>query len=228
MSREANIFDYSSVVVNKPWGYEYLWFQNDAVAVWMLYLLPNQATSLHCHVRKRTSLVVIDGQVACSTLEDRYRLDVMHSVVLEPCVFHTTQAISEGGAYVMEIETPPLKGDLVRLKDAFGREGTGYESANVYSKDYAAYEYHPYSATATHEGMRFKGLHLQMRTVSRREHLQGFLRTCRLVIVCSGRLETRKGLLMETGEAYPEAKLLHADVEPEFPPVELLGIGTGG
>jgi hypothetical protein len=225
MSAEANTFDYSSVVVNKPWGYEYLWYHNAVVAIWMLYLLPRQATSLHCHMRKRTSLIVVDGQVVCSTLEDRHRLEIMHSIVLEPGVFHTTQAISESGAFVMEVETPPLKGDLVRLKDTFGREGTGYEGISVYSRDYSAYEYHPFTAEAKGTGVRFKNLRLRIDTVNRRETLERVLNKCELLVICSGRLTTRNGILVDIGEACPQTRLSLEKLEPEFPPVEFLGIG---
>lgn len=226
MSAEANIFDYSTVVVNKPWGYEYLWYQNASVAIWMLHLLPGQATSLHCHVRKRTSLIVVDGRVVCSTLEDRYRLELMHSVVLEPCVFHTTQAISESGAFVMEVETPPLKGDLVRLKDAFGREGTGYEGTGVHSKEYSLYQYQPYTTGSRDDGVLFKNLRLRVGTIGRRDVLQDFVNGCGLLVLCSGRLTTSNGILVETGEACPKARLSLEKLEPEFPAVELLGIGT--
>ena len=30
--------DYSNIVVRKPWGYEYLIFCNDIVAIWILFL----------------------------------------------------------------------------------------------------------------------------------------------------------------------------------------------
>ncbi len=226
MSAGANTFDYSGVVVNKPWGYEYLWYQNATVAIWMLYLLPNRATSLHCHVRKRTSHIVIDGQVVCSTLEERRRLDVLHSVVLEPCVFHTTQAISDGGAFVMEVETPPLKGDLVRLKDTFGREGTGYEGADVYSTDFRAYEYAPMTAERRNDGVRFRNLSMHVRTVAGRDALQSLLSRCGLIVPCTGRLMVGGDLIVETGEAYPKNRLTLDTVTPDFPPVELLGIGT--
>jgi hypothetical protein len=226
MSVVANTFDYSAVVVNKPWGYEYLWYQNATVAIWMLHLLPNRATSLHCHVRKRTSLIVVDGQVVCSTLEDRRRLDVLHSVVLEPCVFHTTQAISDGGAFVMEVETPPLKGDLVRLKDTFGREGTGYEGTDVYSTDFSAYEYVPMTTQHRSGSVNFRNLSMHVRTVAGRDALQTLLSRCGLIVPCDGRLAAGGGLIVEPGEAYPKNRLSLDTVEPKFPAVELLGIGT--
>ncbi len=226
MSANANTFDYSAVVVNKPWGYEYLWYQNATVAIWMLHLLPDRATSLHCHVRKRTSLIVIDGRVVCSTLEERRRLDVLHSVVLEPCVFHTTQAVSDGGAFVMEVETPPLKGDLIRLKDAFGREGTGYEGVDVYSTDFSAYDYAPMTAERRSSGVNFRRLSMHVRTVAERDTLEDLLSRCGLVIPCNGRLSAGGGLIVEPGEACPTDRLSPDTVAREFPAVELLGIGT--
>ncbi len=140
----ANNFDYRNIVVNKPWGYEYLWFQNDAVAIWFLRITPGQSTSLHCHAKKRTSLIVLDGSVQCTTIDDKYILNNLDGIVLEPCVFHSSKAISESGAFIMEIETPPMKGDLVRMHDAYGRQGTGYEKTNEYSKEFSLYEFYPF------------------------------------------------------------------------------------
>ena len=140
----ANNFDYRNIVVNKPWGYEYLWFQNESVAIWFLRLTPGQSTSLHCHAKKRTSLIILDGAVQCSTIDDKYRLNTLEAVVLEPCVFHSSMAVADEGAFIMEIETPPMKGDLVRMHDAYGRQGTGYEKTNEYSKDFSKYEFHPF------------------------------------------------------------------------------------
>lgn len=43
--------------VKKPWGEEYLLYQNDDVAIWHLYIDPKQKTSLHSHPNKKTGLV---------------------------------------------------------------------------------------------------------------------------------------------------------------------------
>src|SRR4051794_580973 len=68
-SISAGSVDYSRVIVRKPWGYEYLLFSNDSVAVWVLYIKAGEETSMHCHARKKTSLIVLDGIVRCSTLD---------------------------------------------------------------------------------------------------------------------------------------------------------------
>ena len=50
----------------KPWGKEYLLYQNDDVAIWHLFIEPGQSTSLHCHPSKKTGLVVLDGAAKVS------------------------------------------------------------------------------------------------------------------------------------------------------------------
>lgn len=138
---EADEFDYSGVVVNKPWGYEYLMYQNAFVAVWILNITAQNATSLHCHIHKKTSLIVLDGTAMTSTLDGRYLRHAMEGIILEPGVFHSTRAISPEGIFLMEIESPPDKLDLVRLRDAYGRKGAGYETTSHYSTDFSAYQY---------------------------------------------------------------------------------------
>ncbi len=221
MSEDANAFDYSKVVVTKPWGYEYLWYQNASVAVWMLYLKPGHATSLHCHLRKRTSLIVVAGQVVCSTLENRNKLASLDAMVLEPCVFHTTEAISDDGVFVIEVETPPLKGDLVRLKDRFGRAGTGYESATHYATDLAAYAYQPFTPHASYQ---FRALHFALRSLQTSEQAHQVCADTQLMVTFLGRLVAGQKVLVETGEAVCPTDLDLTVLPSVFPPVQVLSI----
>jgi mannose-6-phosphate isomerase-like protein (cupin superfamily) len=223
-SKHANEFDYSNVVVNKPWGYEYLWYQNPSVAVWMLYLENGRATSLHSHLRKRTSLIVVSGQVVCSTLEDRYKLNMADSIVLEPCVFHTTQAISNEGAFVIEVETPPMKGDLVRLKDSFGREESGYERQSQYSSDLSAYSYNPFEQDNGEHPHIFGDLNFCLHSIHQAHEISRICGNKLLVVPFLGRLANGKDILLETGEAMHPGDLDFSKLPSVFPPVELLVI----
>lgn len=132
--KARDTFDYKNVVVKKPWGYEYLLFENDFVAIWILHLKKGHGTSMHCHPKKKTSLIVLSGKVQSSTLSSWYDLDVLDGLFIENGVFHTTKALTKD-VFVMEIEMPPDKKDLVRLKDSYGREGKGYEGTNMMSRD---------------------------------------------------------------------------------------------
>ncbi len=134
-------FDYSQVVVKKPWGYEYLIFENEDVAVWILFLKKGEQTSMHCHPGKLTSLVVLQGEVSCSTLESSLPRKAGEGLLISKKVFHQTKAVSENGAFVMEIETPVNKRDLVRLEDRYGRENMGYEKSDQHSVNTQNYNY---------------------------------------------------------------------------------------
>lgn len=135
--------DFNNVIVKKPWGYEYLILQNNDVAIWMLHVVRKRKTSMHCHPAKRTSLLLFSGKANFFTIDDKIELNAFDSVVIEPGVFHSTEAVnhlsvtpqSENGIWVMEIETPPQKHDLVRMDDAYGRQGKAYEGADNMVED---------------------------------------------------------------------------------------------
>jgi len=191
----ANNFDYRNIVVNKPWGYEYLWFQNEAVAIWFLRLTPGQSTSLHCHTKKRTSLIVLDGAVQCSTIDDKYQLNTLEAVVLEPCVFHSSMAVAAEGAFIMEIETPPMKGDLVRMHDAYGRQGTGYENTNEYSNDFSMYEYHPFEQK-DYKSWKFKNLEISLTEKQPEETMDTVM-----IVPINNTIKMRSKKVIDVGEA---------------------------
>ncbi|MBP8909972.1 MAG: thiamine pyrophosphate-binding protein [Phycisphaerae bacterium] len=126
---------YEDVIVKKPWGYEYLVFENEHVAIWMLQIVRKRRTSMHCHPRKRTGLILLSGDAKLHHLEGSISLSRMGVVNIEAGAFHSTEAasdlpiepVSENGIWVMEIESPPLKEDLCRMSDAYGRAGATYE-----------------------------------------------------------------------------------------------------
>ena len=133
--RKNNFFDFSKVIVKKPWGYEYLVFENEFVAIWMLHIVRKRKTSMHSHPKKKTSLILLAGNATCSHLEGEEKINSMDGIVIDEGVFHLTEASSElpidpqseNGIWVMEIESPPNKADLIRMKDEYGRSGKAYE-----------------------------------------------------------------------------------------------------
>lgn len=114
-------------IVKKPWGYEYLAYENENVGLWFLHISHNQSTSMHCHPKKTTGLVVLDGEVEISFLADKRQLKSLDKVMIRRGLFHSTKALSEQGALIFEIETPVDKHDLVRLNDLYGRTSKPYE-----------------------------------------------------------------------------------------------------
>ena len=120
---------YEKTVVKKPWGYEYLVYQNDKVALWFLHILDGQQTSMHCHPKKTTGLILLDGEAEISFIMNSFRIKPVSKTMIRKGLFHSTKATSTDGAYVFEIETPVDKHDLVRLEDKYGREGKEYEDS---------------------------------------------------------------------------------------------------
>ena len=76
-------FDYSGVIVKKPWGYEYLVFENDFVAIWMLQIIRKRRTSSHCHHRKKTGLILLSSHATFHHLESSIAIDPLDAINIE-------------------------------------------------------------------------------------------------------------------------------------------------
>ncbi|MBT7523242.1 MAG: hypothetical protein HN651_01955 [Gammaproteobacteria bacterium] len=126
--------EYKNVIVNKPWGYEYLAYENEHVGLWFLHIDKEHQTSLHCHPKKDTGLIVLDGVVDVSFLNNINRLVAGRKIMIRKGLFHSTKALSENGANIFEIETPKIKHDLVRLEDKYGRKAKPYEGKSSEEK----------------------------------------------------------------------------------------------
>ena len=118
-------------IILKPWGYEYLAYENDSVGVWILHINPNQSTSMHCHTEKTTGLVVLDGKILISFIGDQSELSKLQKRMIRRGLFHSSKAISTNQTILLEIETPNKKNDLVRLDDVYGRELSPYEKSKT-------------------------------------------------------------------------------------------------
>ena len=88
MSHENNI-------VKKPWGYEYLMYENEHVALWFLYIKKGERTSTHCHPNKTTGLTLLDGKAEVSFLSDVNKLSSLNKIMIRKGLFHSTQAVSD-------------------------------------------------------------------------------------------------------------------------------------
>lgn len=127
----GNTVDYQRVIVKKPWGYEYLMYQNDAIGIWYLHIKHGDRTSLHCHPHKKTGLVLLSGEAVVSFLNNSVRLKALSKLMIRAGLFHSTAAVSPEGIAVIEIETPCLKGDVVRFEDKYGRKEKPYEGLDA-------------------------------------------------------------------------------------------------
>lgn len=111
-------------IVTKPWGYEYLLFENGKVAIWHLLISAYGQTSLHSHPNKKTGLIVLDGAAKVSFLGNESKLFYGEKIMIRHGVFHKTQSMTPYLLQLLEIETPVDKEDIVRLDDIYGRAGS--------------------------------------------------------------------------------------------------------
>ena len=126
---------YKNLVVTKPWGSEYIACENNTTATWLLEIKKNHKTSLHCHPKKKTGFIVLDGEVEVELgFYDKVKLKAPSKLMIRPGLFHSTKSLSKKNSTILEIETPINKNDLVRFKDNYGRENKPYEGKNKMKK----------------------------------------------------------------------------------------------
>lgn len=118
---------YDDRIVNKPWGHEYLLFENGQVAMWYLFIRRGECTSMHCHPRKKTGLIVLSGSATVRFLNNSSPLRAPANMMLRAGLFHQSAADLGTDVALIEIESPVDKMNLVRLDDAYGRQNTAYE-----------------------------------------------------------------------------------------------------
>jgi mannose-6-phosphate isomerase-like protein (cupin superfamily) len=113
--------------VEKPWGHELIWAVTDIYVGKVLFVKAGHSLSLQFHRQKDESWFVQSGRAKLELGE------VGESVLKEeviaagaafhyaPGTVHRVTAIED--TTILEVSTPHLD-DVVRLEDAYGREGT--------------------------------------------------------------------------------------------------------
>lgn len=196
---------YKNRVVVKPWGYEFLVYQNNEVAVWFLHIKKGHSTSMHCHPTKKTALIVLSGQALCNTFYNRNYLNGIDSVVIEKGVFHSTQCLSSSGADIIEIETPPNKTDLVRLNDQYGRESAGYEGmSEMKVEGLDRYGYFAFDEDAREGAHSTSKYELSLLSCPPQSDPGAFFSMSRdeVLVSCSGRIcEAQGNVVIDVGDA---------------------------
>jgi rfaE bifunctional protein nucleotidyltransferase chain/domain len=134
-SRENSIkIDYFNKVNDKPWGKEYLAYQNNKIGIWILHINKEQETSLHCHFKKDTILLPLSGCFKINLFDKFKILNLFESLYIPRKTFHGLHSYSDNGI-IMEIEiyTEDIeytdKNDLLRIKDIYNRDKEKYETS---------------------------------------------------------------------------------------------------
>ena len=132
----SNKIDYLNKINDKPWGKEYLAYQNKEIGIWILHVNKNQETSLHCHFKKDTILIPISGCFKINLYNKFIILNLFDNIYVPRNTFHGIHSYSEN-SILMEIEiyTEHIsytdKNDLLRIRDIYNRDKTQYETSVV-------------------------------------------------------------------------------------------------
>jgi mannose-6-phosphate isomerase len=120
-------FSFEPRRVEKPWGWELIWAVADAYVGKILFVKAGESLSLQYHQQKDESWYVESGRarlelgdVGQETLDE----DVITAGACfryRPGTVHRITALED--TTILEVSTPQLD-DVVRLEDAYGREGT--------------------------------------------------------------------------------------------------------
>jgi len=112
---------------DKPWGWELLWAQTETYVGKLLFVRADQALSLQFHKEKDESWYVLEGRAKLELGKAGERL-LEEGVIgpgeafrFRPGTVHRLSALED--TRILEVSTPEL-GDVVRLEDLYGREGT--------------------------------------------------------------------------------------------------------
>jgi rfaE bifunctional protein nucleotidyltransferase chain/domain len=147
-NEKHNFFDFNNLVCVKPWGHEFLIYQNQKIGIWFLKLKNGHKTSLHCHFNKDTFIIVLKGSVKVDLINNQIlNLNCMDSIFLPHYNFHGLGSFSEE-SYIIEIEIYNNsinftdKNDLLRINDQYHRPDNNYQtSINTIKENLEDYNY---------------------------------------------------------------------------------------
>jgi len=119
----------SSRRVDKPWGYEEIWAENDKYVGKILFIKDGEELSLQHHEFKDETIYVLEGSLLVYLMEkpedyltddeDRIHLKRGESLHILPGMIHKFATLGTD-AKILEASTPEIW-DVVRHEDKYGR-----------------------------------------------------------------------------------------------------------
>jgi mannose-6-phosphate isomerase len=111
--------------VDKPWGYELVWAETDRYVGKILHITAGQKLSRQYHLKKDETFLVESGEMDLEIGEGAamkvVRMRAHDAFHCTPRTVHRMVGVTD--VDVIEVSTPELD-DVVRLEDAYGRQGT--------------------------------------------------------------------------------------------------------
>ena len=103
--------------IPKRWGYELI-YANDMYCCKLLVIEPNAETSMHLHLEKEETLLVVSGQLVVKYIKDKkehsYNVGVDEAFTISPGFPHALQALDKQ-VRLVEASTPSFDTDSIRI-----------------------------------------------------------------------------------------------------------------
>src|SRR5205085_11065851 len=125
--RTLDAWAYEVQKIEKPWGHELIWALTDRYCGKVLFVKAGQSLSLQFHREKEESWLVQSGRAKLE-LGDVGQTVLKEEVIAAGAAFHyppgTVHRVTAlEDTTIVEVSTAQID-DVVRLEDAYGREGT--------------------------------------------------------------------------------------------------------
>ena len=120
-------FAFETRRVDKPWGWELIWAVADDYVGKLLFVEAGHSLSLQFHRYKDESWYVYEGRAELEmgaigeAMTEKEVVGPGAAFRMHPGTVHRVKALED--TLILEVSTPHLD-DVVRLEDAYGREGT--------------------------------------------------------------------------------------------------------
>ena len=100
---------YTKRIVNKPWGYEHVVYnESDRLAITLVNIRNGHKTSLHSHPEKKTGFIILNGKALVQIgiyKKNSRKFNSLSRLVFRPGLFHSIKAISKNGLCALEFES---------------------------------------------------------------------------------------------------------------------------
>jgi mannose-6-phosphate isomerase-like protein (cupin superfamily) len=105
--------------VPKSWGYELIYTNNDLYCCKMLVIDPNSQTSMHLHLEKEETLLVVSGKLLVKYIDRKKRKGYIvkegEAFTIAPGFPHALVALDEQ-VKLVEASTPSYDTDSIRIE----------------------------------------------------------------------------------------------------------------
>lgn len=189
--------NYENSNVIKPWGNEYVIYQDKKkIALTLLKINPKKETSLHCHSEKKTGFIILNIKAKVQVgiyKKNTLIYNPISRLIFRPGLFHKLiNPSNKKELYVLELETPYKKKDVIRFEDKYGRKSKPYEGKSFLQKMSKNNLFFKKPKQNSPNIYNFKNLKITLRYINKINQIKKYKKNSTIAIL-DGSLKNKKG-----------------------------------